>query len=358
MADESSLEDRLKPARKSLESTDGLESSGTTNTSKSRISGQTIFLSVPRVLFGWLTGLFRGRKPIVAFIGIVVLIMVFYLPVGMWIRHTIDDDLGFRPGPDQVTDGGSSAVDMTTALVLREVQEHGWVANALPFMPGYYLDNMPNYQKGVMAALSRFVVEMTDQIGRSRGSSQADPDLTQAQGAIKYDGEKWSMVASASADTNYVYAAAALARYNTRLAEKQAIFDARADNLLTTLERISADLGSASAVIDQAVQDNTFFLWDRTSDDHFFDIKGRMYGYAMIMRGLEIDFEAVVRNRNLGAVWTQTISSLEAAAALDPYTIINGSPDGLILPNHLTTMGFYLLRARTQLKEVNAILLR
>lgn len=288
----------------------------------------------------------------------IVLIVGLYLPVGMLLTHTVDDDLGFRPAPDEVTDGGSWTVDITTALIRREVSDHGWVANALPIFPGYYIDNMPNYQTGMMASLSRFVVEMNDQIGRSRGSSQADPDLRRAQGAIQYDGEKWSIVASASADTNFLAAADALEAYNQRLATGQAIFDARADNLLTTLERIAADLGSSSAVIDQAVQNPQFFLFDRTSDDHFFGIKGRMYGYAMIMRGLEVDFEDVIRNRNLGAVWTQTITSLEEAARLDPFLVVNASPDGLFLPNHLTTMGFYLLRARTQLKEVSDILLR
>jgi hypothetical protein len=43
-------------------------------------------------------------------------------------------------------------------------------------------------------------------------------------------------------------------------------------------------------------------------------------------------------------------------ATLRPLVIINGRPDGLFLPNHLAVEGFYLLRARTQLREITNIL--
>jgi hypothetical protein len=36
----------------------------------------------------------------------------------------------------------------------------------------------------------------------------------------------------------------------------------------------------------------------------------------------------------------------------------NGYPDGLLIPNHLAAQGFYLLRARTQLRELTSILLK
>ena len=35
---------------------------------------------------------------------------------------------------------------------------------------------------------------------------------------------------------------------------------------------------------------------------------------------------------------------------------MNGRPDGMCVPNHLAVEGFYLMRARTQLREITNIL--
>src|SRR3546814_12877747 len=45
------------------------------------------------------------------------------------------------------------------------------------------------------------------------------------------------------------------------------------------------------------------------------------------------------------------------AVALEPWVISNGGPDAMVVPNHLLAQGFYLLRARTQLREIDNILL-
>jgi hypothetical protein len=43
---------------------------------------------------------------------------------------------------------------------------------------------------------------------------------------------------------------------------------------------------------------------------------------------------------------------------LDPFIVINGSPDATFQPSHLASQGFYLLRARTQAREVSNVLLK
>ena len=52
------------------------------------------------------------------------------------------------------------------------------------------------------------------------------------------------------------------------------------------------------------------------------------------------------------------LDSLRQAAVLNPLVVVNGAPDGLYFPSHLAVQGFYLLRARTQLREIGSILLR
>jgi len=50
------------------------------------------------------------------------------------------------------------------------------------------------------------------------------------------------------------------------------------------------------------------------------------------------------------------VASMGEGASLSPLIVINGAPGALVQPNHLTTQGFYLLRARTQLEEITDIL--
>ena len=73
---------------------------------------------------------------------------------------------------------------------------------------------------------------------------------------------------------------------------------------------------------------------------------------------LGIDFENVIRERNLTNAWNGTVETFRIAAQLEPLIVWNGYPDGLMVPNHLAAQGFYLLRARIQLRELTAILLK
>lgn len=289
-------------------------------------------------------------------------LVVVYYPAGMLITHRVSDDLGFQPPGDLNPEGGSQAVAVTTALIDREVNHNGWIPNDPWFLPSAALDNMPNFQLGLKQALFRVAIELADQIGRTRGSSQVDPDLEEAAGELKFPGDVWlwnptiSLLPTASSEAHYRVAIDRLARYNTRLAAGNAVFDRRADNLLATIDRIALDLGSASAEIDDHIARNSGWF-DLKADDVFFNVKGRLYGYAIVLDGLGTDFKQVITERQLDAVWHEMLQSMRTAAALDPLLIINGAPDGMS-PSHLTTQGFYLLRARTQLREISNILLK
>ncbi len=306
---------------------------------------------------------FTGRTKLVIGLVILALLLVFY-PIGMLVNHKINDDVDFSLAEEALTPGGSRAVAMSIALIEREVEETGWVANKpFPF-PSSLLDNMPNFQIGLMYAMSRFSIEMTDELGRSRGSSQVDPDLDKASGLLKYDGTIWiwepstSLLPTASADRQYIAGKNALVSYNRRLAQGQAVFDRRADNLIAFLDRVGADLGSSSASLDLRANASSAGWFDLAADDVFYATKGRLYGYYMILRELGIDYQDTINEKRVGVVWQKMLDNLRTAAEMDPLIISNGYNDGLFMPSHLAVQGFYLLRARTQLKEVANILLK
>ncbi len=304
-----------------------------------------------------------GLKPLILGLGaLLAVVLLLYYPAGAFWIHRIDDDPNFQA--PEAPMGASRAVALAAALIEREVDTHRWVASDPFFLPGAALDNMPNFQQGIVAALARFAVEMTDQIGRSRGSSQADPDLEKAAGLLKYPGTVWlfdlstSWVPTASSGTQYRAARRALLAYNERLSLGRATFERRADNLLAALERIVADIGSASAVLDQHLEERAGAPIDFRADDIFYNTKGRLYAYALLLRELGQDFQPILAEREVQAVWRQMADSMAAAAALQPWVVLNGAPDSQFLPSHLAAQGFYLLRARTQLREVTNVLLK
>lgn len=294
-------------------------------------------------------------------LGLVALIALYYVG-GALIVENIDDDPQFAA--PSVAPGESRAVAVAAELVRREVDVHTWTPMQPFFMPAAILDNMPNYQRGIMAALGRFSTELMDQLGRTRGSSQVDRDLEQARGFLNEQPNVWmwqpsvSLLPTTTSAQKYRAGRARLIAYNKRLAAGQAVFERRADNLQALIDRIANDHGSDSAVIDQHIIEEAGDLFDMHCDDIFYFNKGRLYANYLLMRELGHDFESVIREKGLTNAWNATVETFRIAAALHPLIVWNGYPDGMILPNHLAAQGFYLLRARTQLREISSILLK
>ncbi|MEH6648061.1 DUF2333 family protein [Sulfitobacter sp.] len=275
------------------------------------------------------------------------------------MTHNIDANPEFQA--TVVPENGSAAVATAAALMDRELNLHGWTPNDQWFAPTGLLDNMPNFQTGVVNAVGRFSFEMLDQIGRRSGSSSADPDLERASGFLQYPPYIWvwepsrSFLPSVPSENQYRQGLEALERYNARLARGEAIFERRADTLAAALSRISDDLGSQTSQIVRA-QDTGRWIFSRTADDVFYRNKGMLYGYDVILTALGKDFARVIQERNLGPIWEQTLNSLRQGSQLRPPIVLNGRHDRSIFANHLALQGFAMKRAILQLNEVVSVL--
>ena len=293
--------------------------------------------------------------------GLLGLIVLYYL-LGAIYLYRIDDDPAYFE-TIEVPENGSTVVAVAAALIDREVNQNRWLANDPFFIPSYLLDNTPNYQRGIIAALSRFGIELTDHIARIRGSSQIDRNAEDAAGQLKYPGDVWFLEWSStpvqpSSESQYRNALENLREYNARLGRGEAVFETRGDNLLATLDRIASDIGSSSAALFQHIDTHSGALYDHRADDLFYENKGRLYGYWLLLSGLSVDYANIIDNRELASVWNKMLQSLEAAAMLEPFVVANGGLDAQLVPNHLAAQGFLLLRTRIQLREVTNILLK
>jgi hypothetical protein len=292
-------------------------------------------------------------------LGLALLAILAYYPIGMIVVHKIDDDPEFKAAAAPA--GASQAVAVEAALLSREVDHNGWIANDPFFQPGSLLDNMPNFQLGMLQAMRRFTLELQDQIGRSRASSSIDPDLQKAVGLLNYSPTVWmwnrgSIAPAPSSETQYRQGILALQSYNDRLAQGKAVFEPRADNMMMTLDGIGKDLGDASSDIDKQIDDSSGNWLDFAADDVFYRTKGLAYAYGIMLRDLGIDYKQVIQEKGATAIWQRMVGSLMEAAALRPWVVVNGRPDAQLQPNHLAAEGFYIQRARTQLYEMIDIL--
>jgi len=295
------------------------------------------------------------RAGLIARICLALALVLFVLyPALAFFHSTIDDDPNFAP--KSLKPGMSHAVAASAALIKRETDKHGWTPNAPWFSPNALLDNMPNYQKGVVAALSHFASQMSGRIGRPPGA--ADPDLQTASGLLQYPPDVWvwnpavSIWPAATSESKYRQAAKALRQYNARLAAGQAVFDRSPGNLQYALDGIAADLGPSSV----AIQDHIEKKPGGTTDDIFYAAKGKMYAYYIVLEGLQTDFAPVIAQRGLAKPWAGMMESFRAAIALEPMIVLDGAPDSDFFPCTLCGEGFYLLRARAQLREIEDML--
>lgn len=149
----------------------------------------------------------RGKAP--AALGVLALAALVWYLASFAFGYQIADDAAFRPAA-AAPEKGSRAVAMAAGLVEREVNEVGWVSNDTWLSPLSFSDNMRNYQQGIMSSVGRFTIEMLDQLGRTRGSSQSDPDLEKAAGLFKYAPDVWyfnfatSWLPTAPTETQYL----------------------------------------------------------------------------------------------------------------------------------------------------------
>jgi len=82
----------------------------------------------------------------------------------------------------------------------------------------------------------------------------------------------------------------------------------------------------------------------------------QLYGYYGILSAARADFRDVIAQRDLGELWRALEEQLRAALNIQPMIISNGSESGWLMPSHLATIGFYVLRVRSNLVEIRQVL--
>jgi hypothetical protein len=264
----------------------------------------------------------------------------------------------------------SAVVDVTADLIDFNVNSNSWISSMLLYKLGFFgmswddtpfLDNKASFQRGVNQAIRRTSIELVDALGRVRGTSGINSDLQNARGNLQFDESSWYFgfrPFGPKTPTPSYYRAAidSLHKFNVDLGACNATFDGRADNLIEFIDRIANDLGSTSDVLAERSENHNYGWFDMRADDRFWFAYGQLYGYYGILSATGADFSKVIAERNVGALWSDTMKQFQSALRIQPAIISNGREDGWIMPSHLATMGFYILRVRSNLVETRVVL--
>ena len=308
----------------------------------------------------------RPWKTRVAGYGLLAVLLVFCV-LGIWWSRMPDTFW-----VNEYSRNGGHVVGYATTDTLVRVAETlldkpgGYLTNDIT-PPSVFLDNMPNWEFGVLQQVRDLSRVLRNDYSRSQSQSAEDPDLAKAEPLFFFDNDSWILPPS---EGEYRKGIKGVIRYRDRLTgqdQPEAQFYARADNLREWLSQVEKRLGSLSRRLGNSVTSNVInqeLAGDPAAeaaqaqadivdvktpwyevDDIFFEARGASWAMLHFFRAVELDFEQVLNDKNAKASVRQIIRELEAALQpLHSPIILNGGGYG-IFANHSLVMANYLARA-------------
>jgi hypothetical protein len=270
----------------------------------------------------------------------------------------------------------------TTATLIETVntllhKRGGYMSNDI-MPPWVFLDNVPNWEFGVLTQVRDLARAMRNDVSRSQTQSTEDIDLAEAEPLFNYDSERWF---PPDTEGRYAKANESLEKYLTRLSsptDPEAQFYARADNLADWLAIVEKRLGSLSQRLSASVGQvrlNTDLSGDSEArqstaspdivmvktpwteiDDVFYEARGSAWALVNFLHAMEMDFEEVLSKKNATVSFRQIIRELDSTQEpLRSPMVLNGGQFGLFA-NHSLIMANYIARANAAIIDLRSLL--
>ncbi len=309
---------------------------------------------------------------------VLILVMIFYWdtePDAFDVREAVIARLG--------SDQEKAVTGYTTTSTLIEVTETllnkrgGYLSNDI-LSPGFFMDNIPNWEFGVLVQVRDMARVLRNDLSRSQTTSTEDKDLMDAEPQLHFDSESWMLPAT---ETEYKSGLKSLKKYLSRLQDsddQDAQFYARSDNLREWLSLVEKRLGSLSQRLSASVGQvriNTDLQGESEAsqatpssmmqeiktpwleiDDVFYEARGTAWALAHLMHAMEIDFNQVLQKKNAVVSMRQIIRELEATQDFTwSPVVLNGTGFGFTA-NYSLVMASYLSRANSAVIDLRNLL--
>lgn len=287
-------------------------------------------------------------------LGIILSLIFLYYPIGGMIVHDIDTSSTYQP---KTENNKLASVDMMSHLINREVHYKIWTPN-LPFLfPSYFLDNMPNFQLGLMSAVSK-TTSAFSQLPLTATTEQSRTALNEAAEFLKYPGNVWlfspqnKLLPVPSANTQYKKGRKKLNNFNNDIATNKILFSPTPQNLSVLLGYIKKDLSKMTVKTENHIRENHDSFIDSKADDVFYFDLGKLYAYSQILKALGYDFKDVLIKYDIYQQWTAALRLLQEATDLNPTIVRNGRLNSSFAPNHLATINYFAARTINKLNTI------
>lgn len=287
-------------------------------------------------------------------LGVIISLFFLYYPLGGLLVHNIDTSSAYQP---KTAENKLASVDMMSHLINREVHYKIWTPN-LPFMfPSYFLDNMPNFQLGLMSAIAKTTDALNKLTFTSASASAAD-NLSDAAELLQYPGNIWlfspqnKLLPVPSANTQYKKGRKKLNNFNNEISAGKILLPRNTQNLSLILQFIKKDISRLVAKTEDHIRENSDSFTDFKADDTFYFALGKLYAYSQIIKSLGYDFKDVLVSRDVYQQWTAALRFLQEASDLNPAIVRNGSLNSSFAPNHLVTINYLASRTVNRLNTI------
>ena len=321
-----------------------------------------------------------GRRAVIAAIAIYLTLTLglgFYWSMTPDSFDVVENRAKYLTSSDQSVTGAATTAALLEVTRLLLEKDGGYISNDIT-PPGTFLDNMPNWEYGVLIQSRDLARALREVLSRSQSQSKEDVDLTLAEPRINFQNSSWALPAT---ESEYRDARRYLQAYLDRLpqsGEDSAQFYARADNLSFWLAMVEKRLGSLSqrlsasvgqrrintdlagdAAATQSTRENQELVvktpWNEI-DDVYYESRGAAFALIHFLKAAEVDFADVLEKKNATVSLRQIIRELEATQqTVWSPVILNGSGFG-IWANHSLVMASYLSRANAALIDLRELL--
>ena len=199
-------------------------------------------------------------------------------------------------------------------------------------------DNINNLQLGVLEVTRRTAVALAENLSRTGRADAYVPGLEYAMNSFMIKPSEYMFP---SAESKYQEGLDEWLNYQKMLERGEAQFYRRLDNLVPLLKAYESILGSCDENLVKKLGQISSF----DADDVFYYTKGVATAMSSILEAVAIDFDDTIGSVQGMDLLHHTIESLHHAEHMDPWIILEGSPDG-ILANHRANIAASISHAR------------